>query len=166
MHFAIATLITAATAALAAPSPGGWDIQKEAARVGAVHIITVSDEGFSPASLEAKYGDILEFHFKPGTHSVVQSSYESPCSYVKGGFTSGNMDTPEDQQENVRDFQVSVSDDQPIWFYNGSLDRCHKEGHVGVVNPPASDSLGNFQKSAREQTSTENVARTLGGILN
>ncbi|KKF93819.1 hypothetical protein CFO_g3813 [Ceratocystis platani] len=129
MRFAIATLITAAAAALAAPPGRGWDKPYEAAAgEGAIHIITVSDGGFWPASLEAKAGDFLEFRFVPGTHSVVQSSFSNPCGFLNGGFASGEMSTSEDKEENRYAFRVPVSGDGPIWLYNGSVDQCHEDG--------------------------------------
>ncbi|PHH51902.1 hypothetical protein CFIMG_008549RA00001 [Ceratocystis fimbriata CBS 114723] len=163
MRFAIATLITAAAAALAAPPGRGWDKPCEAAAgEGAIHIITVSDGGFWPVSLEAKAGDFLEFRFLPGTHSVVQSSFSNPCGF-NGGFASGEMSTSEDEGENRYAFRVPVSGDGPIWLYNGSVDQCHEYGLVGVVNPPNSDSHENFRKTALDQQTTERVETMSGG---
>ncbi|KAL2887708.1 Extracellular serine-rich protein [Ceratocystis lukuohia] len=136
-----------------------------AAAVGeaTIHVIKVTDRGFVPKVLEAGDGDIIEFQFVKGIHSVIQSSYENPCSLLPGGFASGLMLTPMERTVNSRVFQVPVTSNEPIWFYNGSLKRCHEDGHVGVVNPPASNSHQSFRESALRQTSTEDVIDRVGG---
>ncbi|KAL2887705.1 Extracellular serine-rich protein [Ceratocystis lukuohia] len=138
-----------------------------AAAVGeaTIHVIKVTDRGFVPKVLEARTGDFLEFHFVKGLHSVVQTSLENTCSFLTGGFASGPMFTPMERSVNSMVFQVPVTDNEPIWFYNGSMNRCHEDGHVGVVNPPASNSHENFRESALGQTSTEGVIERKGGEL-
>jgi plastocyanin len=34
---------------------------------------------FFPKSIPAEVGDVVKFYFHPKNHSVVQSSFESPC---------------------------------------------------------------------------------------
>lgn len=47
---------------------------------------------FSPDSVTAKVGDILDFHFHAINHSVVMGDFENPCAPAKtGGFFSGFM---------------------------------------------------------------------------
>jgi plastocyanin len=46
---------------------------------------------YSPSSIPAEVGDVVKFYFHPKNHSVVQSSFESPCdsSSVTNPFFSG-----------------------------------------------------------------------------
>lgn len=45
---------------------------------------------FTPNTVTAAVGDILEYHFHPPMHSVVQGDFGSPCQPAKsGGFYSG-----------------------------------------------------------------------------
>lgn len=60
------------------------------------HFVDVADAGltFSPSRLSAQPGDTITFRFTKGNHSVVQSSFESPCTKLKAtsvhqGFDSG-----------------------------------------------------------------------------
>lgn len=58
-----------------------------------------SGASFSPNSVTASVGDILEYHFAGGKHSVVRGDFSKGCSPTSnGGFYSG--------------FQKSVSDNQ------------------------------------------------------
>ena len=44
---------------------------------------------FNPSSVTADIGDVLQFHFYPRNHSVVQGSFSSPCQPLAGGVYSG-----------------------------------------------------------------------------
>ena len=47
---------------------------------------------FSPSSITAVKGDILDFHFFAINHSVVAGDFSNPCQPAKtGGFYSGFM---------------------------------------------------------------------------
>jgi plastocyanin len=57
-------------------------------------IINVGQNGlaFSPNSVTASVGDILEFHFFAGDHSAGLADFSSPCKpSANGGFFSGFM---------------------------------------------------------------------------
>lgn len=58
--------------------------------------ITASDDEFKPETVTAKKGDILEFHFGAGNHSVAMGDFDSingPCVPAnEGGFFSGYFD--------------------------------------------------------------------------
>ena len=44
---------------------------------------------FKPESVTADIGDLLQFHFYPKNHSVVQGSFSTPCQPLAGGVYSG-----------------------------------------------------------------------------
>lgn len=58
--------------------------------------ISVEDHKFVPETTKAKKGDVLEFRFKEGNHSVAMSQLQSktgPCVPAEeGGFFSGYID--------------------------------------------------------------------------
>ena len=66
--------------------------------------IEVVDHKFVPETSKAKKGDVLEFHFKEGNHSVAMSELQSrtgPCVPAEnGGFFSGYFDA--EDGESVR----------------------------------------------------------------
>jgi len=64
---------------------------------GAVtHVVDVGKNGlaFTPNSTAAGIGDIVEFHYFPKDHSVVQTSFGAPCQFnLTNPFFSGFMPT-------------------------------------------------------------------------
>ncbi|KAL1899040.1 hypothetical protein Cpir12675_001596 [Ceratocystis pirilliformis] len=161
-------LLAFATGALAMPSgTTGNKPNKVVARAGATHTVTVSDNGFSPGDFEADAGDILEFHFKPGSHSVTQASFINPCRYLQGGFASGVLITSPGEVENSQVFQVYLQDNRPVWFFKGGEKSCSSNGLVGVVNAPGTGGqyYGNFQRAALRKATTELMLMSTGGTL-
>jgi plastocyanin len=53
------------------------------------HTVTVGDGGlkFTPNSTIASVGDVVEFHYYPKNHSVVQSGFSNPCMSTSGFFS-------------------------------------------------------------------------------
>ena len=75
-------------AAVAAPAPG------------ATHSVVAGRAGlvFDPENVVAEIGDVVEFHFLPKNHSVVQSSFENPCVPINdNAFFSGFFPTTSGQ---------------------------------------------------------------------
>ena len=63
------------------------------------HNVTArEDNSFDPDNLKAAEGDVVEFHFERGNHSVVAGNYDFPCSPLNmgSGFFSGFIDTDDD----------------------------------------------------------------------
>lgn len=59
-----------------------------------VKITAQSNNTFSPDSVTAREGDVLEFHFQARNHSVVAGDYKYPCypAPMNTGFFSGFVD--------------------------------------------------------------------------
>jgi hypothetical protein len=55
--------------------------------------VTVGGTGllYTHASIAANVSDSVVFRFSTGNHSVVQSSFETPCEPLEGGFNSGYL---------------------------------------------------------------------------
>jgi plastocyanin len=72
---------------------------------------------FTPNSTAAAVGDIVEFHFHPQNHSVVQSSFDSPCNFgtVANPIFSGFM--PVSSGEGVSVYLHSIF----LGFFNDSF---------------------------------------------
>jgi plastocyanin len=94
----------------------------------ATHTVQVGASGFvySPDSVTAAKGDILEFHFT-GTnlHDVVQGTFSNPCSN-NDGIYSGYPSTSDV-------FQVMVNSTDPMWMYCSTPGHC-QGGMAMVVN--------------------------------
>lgn len=159
-YAALLTLTTTLLASLttAAPCHCGEGNQQDntynnpplPAQTGAIKRITVGSTtannglSFEPENVRAAKGDILEFHFLPKNHTIVQSSFDKPCVPLEGGkgvFSGFNFATKEGEAKNV--FRVEVTDDtKPMWLYCSQGNHCQK-GMSMVVNQPE----GNGEKT-------------------
>ncbi|KAI0025638.1 Cupredoxin [Xylariomycetidae sp. FL0641] len=128
-----------------------------------VHVISVGstngDKIFSPDSVNANVGDMLQFQFRASNHSVVQSDFDHPCTPIaqnvpgtKGVF-SGYM--PVDASSSTGQIPVyttKVMDTKPMWFYCSQATHC-MGGMVMAVNVDtksnATRSLANFVSLAK-----------------
>ncbi|KAM0254385.1 hypothetical protein ACHAQJ_006854 [Trichoderma viride] len=129
--------------------------------------IDVGENGFTftPDSVTAQKGDILEFTFHPLNHSVVMGDFENPCAPAKtGGFFSGFMPVSSGVASEV--FQVTVNSTDPIFFYcsQNTLSHCIS-GMSGVVNANSSQTLSAYQKAAKSAKSASNPDAPIGGTF-
>ena len=94
---------------------------------------------FVPDVLRALAGDVINFHFWPNNHSVVQSTFGSPCEPLSGGvgqtpIYSGYV--PSDSGEAPTMFSMPVNNTDPIWLYCSQPMANHCEAGMSmVVNP-------------------------------
>ncbi|KAI0050001.1 hypothetical protein FA95DRAFT_1488002 [Auriscalpium vulgare] len=124
---------------------------------------------FSPANITASNGTTVTFFFPHSLkHSVSQSSFAEPCTYLAaansssaGGFDSG--------LQSAVQFSITITDDtKPIWFHCKAPSHCGL-GMVGSINAPASgNTFDAFQSAAlaigsSEQSETDNGPVT-GGV--
>jgi plastocyanin len=113
---------------------------------GVIHRVTAGFNGlnFEPDNISAAIGDIIEFHFLPKNHSVVQSSFSNPCQPLSpspspntntstGIFSGFNFATTEGEAENT--FSFVVKDTKPFWYYCSQTVGNHCQmGMSGVIN--------------------------------
>jgi len=121
---------------------------------------------FHPASITAPNGTIVTFFFPTGfSHSVTQSSFDSPCTYLaasKGtGFDSGLTQAAQ--------FTLTITNDaEPIYYHCKQALHCG-QGMVGTINAPSSGNTFEAFKAAAltignsEPTETDNGPVT-GGV--
>lgn len=124
-----------ASVALAAPTPSADAPPTGVSHSKVTHSVVAGLGGlvFSPDNIVAQVGEIVEFHYLPKNHSVVQSSFDKPCVPLDGGFFSGFQPIAAGQSPNV--FQIEVKDLTPIWFYCSQTTGNHcQSGMNGVIN--------------------------------
>jgi len=94
---------------------------------------------FTPANVTAKEGSVITFKFNgsPGNHSVTQSSFDTPCDPLSGGFDSGTVFIPQNTTQGFPTWNLTVTNaTSPIWFFCQTGPHC-SEGMVGAINPPS-----------------------------
>jgi len=121
---------------------------------------------FSPNTITANVGTSIEFIFSPPIHSVVQSSFSSPCAPLANntGFYSGAFNTTSGTNTNA--FTITVNNTNPIWFYCGSPSHCEL-GMVGVINPPSdgSSTLAQYKAAAANVSNPAVPSVVQGGSI-
>lgn len=89
---------------------------------------------FDPDTIDAQVGDIVNFHFYPGDHSVAQSTFEAPCQPSSpNAIFSGFINSGSGEAKTM--FSMSVNTTDPIWLYCGQVGHC-ASGMAMVINPP------------------------------
>ena len=140
----IACLLPLASAQYGSPgdstttSKAAAPVSTTSSSTSGVQTVTVGANGqlgFSPNTITAAVGSSIEFIFSPPTHSVAQSSFDSPCAPFANGtsFYSGFVNTASGTNANV--FTLTINDTNPIWFYCAFPSHCEL-GMTGVINPP------------------------------
>ncbi|KAJ8120941.1 hypothetical protein ONZ43_g2488 [Nemania bipapillata] len=109
-----------------------------------VHVVSVSSTNgslaFFPDNLTAAAGDMIQFQFRAGNHSVVQSNFDNPCTPIQAhvanatGMFSGYMDVAASASTGmIPVYTMEVTDTKPIWLYCSQKKHCQM-GMVMVVN--------------------------------
>lgn len=138
----IATSILLVAGAMAAPTAteGGNQPDRVARAAAVTHTIASGRQlTFQADNVIANVGDVVEWHFAPANHSVVQSSFADPCKPLAGGFHSGfNFFVPAGQNQATNVFQITITNaTEPLWYYcgqtGGNPGHC-QQGMVGVIN--------------------------------
>jgi len=130
---------------------------------GSVVDVLVGKTGltFTPSTVNADVGAIINFHFYPSNHSISESSFASPCDALEGGIYSGFMPTSSGAASKM--FSVTLSDTKPHWIYCSQTEHCQK-GMVMVINPASNSSKTlDAYKSAAESTTSSTSGTTIEG---
>lgn len=104
-----------------------------------VHPVVVGgpQDTFVPNTVNAAPGDVIQFQFSSGNHTVTQSSPELACqplqASVPGAVHSGHIPF-EAGQATVGTFEMTVQSTATMFLYCATGPHC-LEGQVMVVNP-------------------------------
>lgn len=109
-----------------------------------VHVVEVSDAAgkkiYSPDSLTANMGDMVQFQFLSGNHTVTQADFDNPCQPIGlheagvMGFNSGFMPVAAGMSSGmIPTYTVAINSTKPIWAYCAQMGHC-QAGMVMVIN--------------------------------
>jgi len=106
--------------------------------------------GFDPSVIHPQVGDVIAFEFRSGQHSVVQSTFDNPCTPLSGGIDTG-VQTVDDglavDAPGLPQVRVTVNNTDPIWLFDQAGGQC-KNGGVLAVNPSDSQTGAAFKDNA------------------
>ncbi|KAF8271144.1 Cupredoxin [Lactarius quietus] len=128
--------------------------------------VTVASGGslvYNPSNFTAANGTSVTFVFANAPHSVTQSSFEDPCTYLaaangsSGGFDSG--------LQTGKEFTITITNDQaPIWFFCKEANHCGS-GMVGSINAPTSGNTADaFLAAALPSARVNQPGPVTGGV--
>jgi plastocyanin len=127
---------------------------------------------FEPQNVVAEIGDLIEFHFLPKNHTVVQSSFDKPCEPLEDGsgvFSGFNFKVDNGEADKV--FTFMVKNKEPFWYYcsQPAMEHC-KSGMSGVINQNfnGDKTLAAYKEKAKTATLKQPSADPLanqGGYL-
>lgn len=139
-----------------------------------VHVINVSDKNgsliYSPASTSIPVGEMVQWHFYPKNHSVVQAAFSNPCEPISNvmsnvsTFYSGYMPVkPTDSS--MPALTMMVKSDKPFWYYCSQGKHC-QAGMVGVINPPAPATGKTLEAFAQKaKTAPKSTVPSMNGTM-
>lgn len=125
------------------------------------HLVLVGDNGldYNPTSVTAAVGDNVVFEFRSKNHTVTQSSFAQPCTFLQTaagpGVDSGFQPVPAGSTTFP---QWSITIDNataPLWFYCAQktpASHC-AAGMVFAINPTAEKTFDAFQAAAKASAS-------------
>ncbi|POR37859.1 Uncharacterized protein TPAR_01950 [Tolypocladium paradoxum] len=128
-------------------------------RVGKNPMNNQTDLKFYPEKITAKPGEVVQFQFLTGNHTVTQSTFDKPCvrisstnSSAAGVFSSFLAVADSAPLGQIPVFDVTVNDTNPLWFFCGQGPHCQR-GMAMVINENtsanSSRSLENYKNLAK-----------------
>ncbi|KAK4152601.1 hypothetical protein C8A00DRAFT_44355 [Chaetomidium leptoderma] len=127
-------------------------------------VVTVAQNGtqtFSPNNIVAQPGEMVQFQFHSGNHTVTQSTFDQPCQPVAmnsnaTGFHSGFLPAAASVAMGmIPTYTIQINNTNPLWLYCAQGPHC-KNGMVMVINQPAGNPAKTFEtyKAAAAKVNT------------
>jgi len=141
-----------------------------------VHVVKVGNANgtlaYSPNSIAAAVGDMVQFQFAPANHTVTQSTFDQPCQPIAmnspgtEGIYSGFMPVSA-TSTTTPTYTIVINNTTPIWVYCSQGKHCQNGMTMVInVNPTANATrtLANFQALAAKATVNLPGTAVEGGI--
>ncbi|KAG5797314.1 hypothetical protein H9Q69_003618 [Fusarium xylarioides] len=130
-------------------------------------VVGGAQDTFVPNMIRAAAGDVIQFQFSNGNHTVTQSSGDSPCQPLQatqsGVIHSGHIPF-EAGQTTVGTFNVPLNNTEPIYLYCATGPHC-QIGQVMAINPPSEENLVQFSKKAAGALANVDAGAATGGTV-
>ncbi|CAN9194614.1 unnamed protein product [Alternaria alternata] len=124
-------------------------------------IVGGPQDTFIPNTVTAAVGDIIQFQFSNGNHTVTQSTADTACTPMEGGIHSGHIPF-QDGQTDVGTFNMPVTSADPTFLYCATGPHC-QEGQVMMVNPANAQQLADYVKLSQQSQSSTDGTDVVGG---
>ncbi|KAI0149995.1 hypothetical protein F4776DRAFT_188462 [Hypoxylon sp. NC0597] len=130
-------------------------------------VVGGTQDTFVPNTVTASVGDIIQFQFSNGNHTVTQSAQDTPCqplqATVATAIHSGHIPF-QDGQTTVGTFNMPVTSTDTMFLYCATGPHC-QEGQVMIVNPTDDQQIVNYAKAAASTNSSVDGSAVSGGTV-
>ncbi|KAF2010942.1 hypothetical protein BU24DRAFT_320413, partial [Aaosphaeria arxii CBS 175.79] len=126
-------------------------------------IVGGPQDTFIPNKVNAAPGDIIQFQFSNGNHTVTQSTATDACKPLAGGVHSGHIPF-QDGQQTVGTFNMLVPSSDTMFLYCATGPHC-QNGQVMIVNPANDQQILDYTKLAAASGESVDGAEARGGII-
>ncbi|KAK8035228.1 Extracellular serine-rich protein [Apiospora rasikravindrae] len=120
-----------------------------------------------PNLVTAAVGDIVQFQFANGNHTVTQSSETAPCTPLQnslpGAVHSGHIPF-NDGQTTVGTFNMPVLTTEPMFIYCATGPHCQL-GQMMVINPKTADQVVQYFKVSNQAKANVDAKTVAGGTV-
>ncbi|KAJ4985879.1 extracellular serine-rich protein [Stagonosporopsis vannaccii] len=116
---------------------------------------------FVPNSVVAAVGDIVQFQFSNGNHTVTQSTVDQACTPMEAGVHSGHIPFQDGQTE-VGTFNMPVTSTDPMFLYCATGPHC-QNGQVMVINPANAQQVADYAKLSQATEKSTDGGDPVGG---
>lgn len=113
-----------------------------------------SKNTFDPPQITGvQQGDTVRFRFVSKSHSVTQSTFDSPCTSKTGGVDSG-FQPVDANATSFPEWSIQINNvTAPMWFYCARAPHCSASGMVFAINPTVNKTFDAFQAKATASSS-------------
>ncbi|KAI1498191.1 hypothetical protein F5X99DRAFT_340273 [Biscogniauxia marginata] len=122
---------------------------------------------FIPNIVTAAVGDVIQFQFSNGNHTVTQSAADTPCqplqATVATAIHSGHIPF-EDGQTTVGTFNMPVTTADTMFLYCATGPHC-QEGQVMIVNPTDDQQILDYANLAATSGQSGDGTAVVGGTV-
>ncbi|OTB04376.1 hypothetical protein M426DRAFT_153611 [Hypoxylon sp. CI-4A] len=130
-------------------------------------VVGGAQDTFVPNTVTAAVGDIIQFQFSNGNHTVTQSAQDTPCQPLQvtdaTAIHSGHIPY-EDGQTTVGTFNMPVTNADTMFLYCATGPHC-QEGQVMIVNPTDDQQIVDYAKGAASSGSSVDGTTVVGGTV-
>ncbi|KAK0377009.1 hypothetical protein CLIM01_05607 [Colletotrichum limetticola] len=130
-------------------------------------VVGGAQDTFVPNLIMAQVGDVVQFQFSNGNHTVTQSAEGAACqplqAQVPTAIHSGHVPF-KDGQAMVGTFNMPITSADPIFLYCATGPHC-QEGQVLVINPTNANQVVQYSKLAAAAKANVDGTTVSGGAV-
>jgi len=137
-----------------------------------VTVVRVAQNGsltYTPNDIRVNVGEMVQFQFAAGNHTVTQSTFDQPCQPISmhsnvTGFHSGFVPAAASAAQNQMSiFTINVTSTNPMWIYCAQGRHC-ENGMVMVINAPTAAGTNRTLSNYRALAAQANTVVPGGGL--